>query len=65
MSMKLSEEAQDMLVNAELRIGGAVGVGSEKAEQELRTAVLIGREGGLTRLGVRVARECQREWYGE
>ncbi|PPS89565.1 hypothetical protein [Streptomyces sp. MH60] len=60
----LSEQAKDMLTNAEPRIGGKVGIGSEEAEAELRAASLISPKRRLTRLGLQLAREYQRDFFG-
>lgn len=48
----LSNTAAMMLLDAEVRIGGIIGTGNDRAWDELRAANLIGPRGGLTRPGL-------------
>lgn len=48
----LSDTAALMLLEAEVRIGGPVAPGNDRAWDELRAAELIGPRGGLTRRGL-------------
>lgn len=59
------EEAEDMLLNAEIRVGGAVGIGSREAEAWLRGRLFIGPGGGLTNKGVKRARALYRNYWEE
>ncbi len=48
----LSDTAAMMLLDAEVRIGGPVSPGNDRAWDELREKNLIGPRGGLTRPGL-------------
>lgn len=58
----MSDEAADMLLNAERHVGGRLGIGN--AWEELETLGLIGPRDRLTREGARVAKLIQREYWG-
>lgn len=49
----LSDTAAMMLLEAEVRIGGPVAPGNDRAWDELRSRNLIGPRGGLTNPGLR------------
>ena len=55
------EHADDMLINAETRIGGLLGVGSQEGFRALKEGGYIGAAGTLTRRGVQRAKKLQRE----
>lgn len=55
--------ARDMLINAELRIGGRVGAGTEAALSYLRILRLIGPGDGLTNRGLKMAIKEQRKYW--
>jgi hypothetical protein len=59
----LSDTGNDMLINAELRVGGRLGVGTESALNELRQKGLVGTGGGLTRRGVTIAKRLFNEYW--
>lgn len=57
--------ARDMLVHAELHVGGQVGVGTDAALGYLRASHLIGAHDGLTERGVRLAITEQRKHWSD
>lgn len=65
----LSEQARDMLLNADARVGGSLGIGARETEEgtwrELRELGLIGDKNGLTRRGSRIAQAMQTAHWGE
>lgn len=67
--IELSEEAEDRLINADIWVGGALGVAApeneESTRKELRAAGLIGRKGSLTTAGVIKANKLYRAYWNE
>lgn len=61
----VAEEADDMLLNAEMRIGGAVGVGTDVAFAYLVGRGFVGPSGCLSARGLTRARALKRERWGE
>lgn len=62
---ELSEQARDMLLNAETRVGGAPGIGTDAATAELKAAKLLSPRGNLTAKGLSEHYEIGRAegWY--
>lgn len=64
MSMLTPEEhADDMLINAEMRVGGNLGVGTKEGRDLLCERGFIGPQGCLTRAGLAEARKLYREYW--
>lgn len=59
------DDAEDMLVNAELRIGGLVGIGTSDGYQYAQGRGWLGPKGGLSAKGLVMARKLQREYWGD
>lgn len=57
------EYADDMLINAEMHVGGRIGVGPDEGQAVLRERGFIGPRGGLTRTGLAEARKLYREYW--
>lgn len=64
----VSDQANDMLLNAEARAGGRIGIGNSGTEQQahslLRDAGFLTVNGRLTKAGADKARELQQERWG-
>lgn len=60
----LRDDIEDSLLNAEVRIGGRIGLASEEAQRHMFILGLIGAAGGLTRRGATRARQLQLERWG-
>jgi hypothetical protein len=63
--MPPEERAEDMLLNAELRIGGQVGVGTAAGTAYLKERGWIGPSGCLSAKGLACARALQNAYWGE
>lgn len=61
----LSDEIEDMLLNAQARVGGAVGIGSTEAMVSLKITGHVGPGGGLTTKGAARARRLQTQRWDD
>lgn len=60
---ELEEEVKNMLIHANMWVGGHAGVGSKEGMALLKQRGLVGPKCGLTRLGVQEAKIAARKYF--